>query len=125
MGTKKDPSRGRGKRNPPRSLSGIQPSGLSGTREKIEQAFRERMKTLHCPNCGLGYTDFAVDWYYAWREGLRDEIIESERASRDGPLKLKCELCGHRVWTDVFSWKLTSAEVEDAESVADPNGSKT
>jgi hypothetical protein len=85
-------------------------SGVSGTREQIEAAFRAAAKKLRCPNCDCEFTDYAVDWGGAWLEGRIDHMREDGRSERDGPFKMKCELCGHRAWTDVFLSPPRSAE---------------
>lgn len=70
--------------------------------EEIRRAFREKIKTLACPHCDTTYTDFACDWSEAWSEGRREAIRELGYDERDGPVKLKCELCGGAALTDVF-----------------------
>lgn len=71
--------------------------------EEIHRAFRESIKTLSCPHCATDYTDYACDWSEAWSEGRREAIRELGHDERDGPVKLKCELCGGKALTDVFS----------------------
>jgi hypothetical protein len=90
------------------------PSGLEGgTAEEIHAAFRARAKSLRCPNCTLEFTDSAVDWGLAWLEGRRDLMIEWNRDGRDGPFKMKCELCGHTAWSNAFLSEVTRAEPPD------------
>ena len=78
--------------------------------EEIKRAFRSTIKAIPCPGCGLTYTDAAVDWGDAWREGRRDLMDEQGWDERDGPYKLKCELCGHRAWLNIFARSVRSAE---------------
>lgn len=84
-------------------------AGVVG-RDEIENSFRNMIKALHCPECDLEFTDFAVDWGYAWREGRMDLMDEQGWQERDGPFKLKCELCGHRSWLNYFAKSVASAE---------------
>lgn len=79
-------------------------------RDEIEQAFCDMVKSLQCPGCELEFTEYAVDWGFAWCEGRRDLMDEHGWQERDGPFKLKCELCGHRSWLNYFSKSITSAE---------------
>ncbi len=60
------------------------------------------LKTLSCPHCALTYTDCAVEWTEAWLEGRRDAMRDLGYEERDGPVKLKCELCGGVALTNVF-----------------------
>ena len=69
---------------------------------ELRQAFHDRLKTLSCPHCALTYTDYAVEWAEAWLEGRRDAMRELGYEERDGPIKLKCELCGGVASTNVF-----------------------
>lgn len=78
--------------------------------QQVQQAFREQVKTLHCPVCDVAYSDYALDWAEAWHEGRRDLMAEHGWQERDGPYKLRCELCGHRAWLNYFSWTVSSAE---------------
>ncbi len=84
------------------------------TRQEIEAAFRERVKSIVCPNCELEFTDFAVDWGNAWLEGRLDLMNENGWQERDGPYKIKCELCGKRFWLDYFAWTVTSVETHSS-----------
>lgn len=70
--------------------------------EDVRKAFNEKMKTLACPHCGTGYTDYAVTWSEAWREGRRDAQRELGAQERDGPVKLKCAACGGTGMTNAF-----------------------
>lgn len=79
-------------------------------RDDVDEAFREMVKELQCPGCELEFTDFAVEWGWAWCEGRRDLMTEEGWQERDGPFKLKCELCGHRSWLNYFSKSVKSAE---------------
>ena len=83
---------------------------MSMSAQKIHQAFRARVKTLDCPMCDIAYSDAALDWAEAWLEGRRDLMDENGWQERDGPYKLRCELCGHRVWLNYFAWTVRSAE---------------
>lgn len=80
------------------------------TRSEIDQAFRDMVTSLCCPACELEYTEFAVEWGRAWYEGRKDLMDEQGWQERDGPFKLKCELCGHRSWLNYFAKSVTSAE---------------
>lgn len=81
----------------------LQFTNLSATREEVEQAFRALIKSLQCPECGLEFTDAACEWSDAWREGRRDVLAEEGTTERDGPCKIKCELCGCRSFVDYFA----------------------
>lgn len=87
-------------------------SGLVATRAEVASSFHAMVKSLKCPNCDLEFTDFALTWGDAWCEGRRDMEFEQGalECSRDGPYKLKCELCGHRSWLDYFAGSVSSAE---------------
>jgi hypothetical protein len=76
---------------------------------QLQQDFRERVKLLHCPVCDLAFTDAALDWAEAWLEGRLDLMRENNWQERDGPYKLRCELCGQRSWLNYFSWSVRSA----------------
>jgi hypothetical protein len=78
------------------------PGAISITRDEVHAAFRAALKRLHCPTCDFEYTDSAVDWAEAWLEGRLDLMREEGKFGRDGPIKLRCELCGARAWTDAF-----------------------
>jgi hypothetical protein len=80
------------------------------TREESEKAFREMVKSLRCPSCGVEFSDLAVDWGESWSEGRRDLLRELQRDERDGPYKVKCELCDHRSLIDYFRREAKSAE---------------
>jgi len=66
------------------------------------QGFRDRIKTLSCPHCATEYTDFAIDWSEAWLEGRHDAMRDFGTTERDGPVKLKCELCGGKAVTSIL-----------------------
>ena len=70
--------------------------------EEVRRAFRDMLKTLSCPHCALTYTDCAVEWTEAWLEGRRDAMRDLGYEERDGPVKLKCELCGGVAFTNAF-----------------------
>lgn len=70
--------------------------------EEIRLAFRAGLKTLSCPHCEIGYSDYAVDWSEAWLHGRRDAMHDLGKEERDGPVKLKCELCDGFALTDAF-----------------------
>jgi hypothetical protein len=78
-------------------------SGLSATRAEVEAAFRTAVKSCVCPACGLAFTDAAIDWGDAWREGYVDCIREDGSDVRDGPYKIKCEMCSRRSMYNVFA----------------------
>ena len=88
---------------------------LNASREEVEKAFREMVTSLKCPTCHEGFTDFAVTWGDAWLEGRTDLLREEDRQERDGPFKLKCELCGSRSWLNYFAGTVTS-EVPQSSS---------
>jgi len=69
---------------------------------EVEKAYREALKALTCPHCNTEYTDYAAEWSDAWREGRRDTLREVDKEERDGPVKLKCELCGGLALTNAF-----------------------
>lgn len=84
---------------------------MTVSREEVDKAFADMIKTLHCPSCDLEFTDFAVEWGRAWYEGRLDLMAEHGWQERDGPFKLKCELCGHRSWLDYFAKTVRSVEI--------------
>ena len=81
-------------------LEHVPEDSLIAARAEVELAFREMVKTLRCPACERAFTDFAVDWGDAWREGRRDLLRDQGHhdGERDVPFKLKCELCGQKSW---------------------------
>ncbi len=80
------------------------------SRSEIEQSFRDMVKSICCPECELEFTDYAVNWAEAWREGRFDLMEEHGWQERDGPVKLKCECCGHRFWLNYFTKTVTNVE---------------
>jgi len=86
------------------------PTGDSANPGDVHAEWRAMVKSLRCPGCDLEFTDFAVDWGDAWMEGRIDLMNEQDWQERDGPYKLKCELCGHRSWLDYFNSSVRSAE---------------
>jgi hypothetical protein len=70
--------------------------------EDVHRAFNAKLKTLACPHCSTTYTDFTVEWLRAYLEGRRDAMHDLGTTERDGPVKLKCELCGGQALTSVF-----------------------
>lgn len=70
--------------------------------DEVHREFNVKLKTLACPHCGELYTDFAVEWLHAYLEGRRDALNDLGTTERDGPIKLKCELCGGQALTNVF-----------------------
>ena len=78
--------------------------------QQIHHLFRERVKGLHCPQCDVTFSDYALDWAEAWQEGRHDLMAEHGWQERDGPYKLKCELCGQRSWLNYFTWSVSRAE---------------
>jgi hypothetical protein len=79
-------------------------------RSEVDEAFRKLVKSIRCPSCEVEFSDWAADWADAWVEGRRDLMRETGHDERDGPLKVKCELCGHRAWIDYFGRTARSAE---------------
>jgi hypothetical protein len=80
------------------------------TFEDVKRAFRDMVKRIQCPSCGLEFTDAAVDWGEAWSEGRRDSLVELEMQDRDGPYKVKCELCETRSFINYFSFTASTVE---------------
>lgn len=85
----------------------IRSSGLSATRAEVEAAFRAAVTSCVCPACGLEFTDAAVEWGMAWSEGYTDCIRDRGSDIRDGPFKLKCEMCGRRSMYNIFAKAVT------------------
>lgn len=108
-------------RKKPRDDRHLRPSGLVATRAEVEASFREMVKSLRCPNCDLEFTDFALTWGDAWLEGRHDLMAEDGGQERDGPYKLKCELCGHRAWLNYFAPSVSIAERPDDVPGAEPD----
>lgn len=77
--------------------------------EEVDQAFRSMVKSLRCAYCQVEFTDWAIDWGHAWCEGRLDRLREEGVEERDGPFKVKCELCGHRSWVDYFGRRVRGA----------------
>jgi hypothetical protein len=77
------------------------------TRTAIEKAFAEAVKNCACPACGENFTDSSVAWGHAWREGYVDRIREEGRDIRDGPFKIRCEMCGRRSMYGIFAQSVT------------------
>lgn len=71
--------------------------------EEMRASFVKMIKSIPCPNCGLEYTDYAVEWGEAWSEGRRDCMDETGFSERDGPYKVKCELCGSKALINYFT----------------------
>lgn len=70
--------------------------------EEIRHAFNEKLKTLACPHCATEYTDYSAEWTQAWLQGRRDAMHDLGTTERDGPVKLKCELCAGQALTNAF-----------------------
>lgn len=87
--------------------SDMQPSG---TAAQVHAAFHQAIKTLHCLECGMEFTDYAGDWGDAWLEGRFDLLKEDGQTERDGPIKVRCELCGQRHWYNYFSGTVVRAD---------------
>jgi hypothetical protein len=85
-----------------RPRSPLKYSGISATAAEVQAAFAAAIKACICPACGLEFTDAAVEWGNAWREGYVDRIREDGSDIRDGPFKLKCEMCGRRSMYNIF-----------------------
>ena len=87
--------------------SDMQPSV---TADQVHAAFHQAIKTLHCLECGMKFTDYACDWGDAWLEGRIDLLKEDGKTERDGPFKVRCELCGQRHWYNYFSRTVVRAD---------------
>lgn len=63
------------------------------------------LKRIPCPSCDLPYTDNAVQWAEGWIAGRVDLYVELQGAvqERDGPVKIRCELCEAKAWINYFS----------------------
>ena len=59
------------------------------------------------------FSDAALDWAEAWLEGRFDLMQEAGWQERDGPYKLRCELCGQRSWLNYFAWTVERAEGQE------------
>ncbi len=94
--------------NEPRTPDGQ--GGTGATAADVEAAFRDRIKAQRCPACGAPFTDAAVDWGYAWREGYLDCLHDQEWMMRDGPFKVRCAACERRSWYGLFSGRAELAE---------------
>jgi|GEM_PF-3356387 uncharacterized C2H2 Zn-finger protein len=80
------------------------------TKEEIEVAFRAMVLKIKCPHCGEVFTDGAVDWGDAWREGRIDTLREFDTQERDGPYKVKCEWCDGRSFINYFARTASKTE---------------
>jgi hypothetical protein len=94
----------------------LKSSGLSATRAEVEAAFAKAVKACICPACGLEFTDGAVAWGHAWYEGYVDRIREEGTDIRDGPFKLKCEMCGRESMFNVFGRTVTMLPENGSEA---------
>jgi len=72
-------------------------------REEVERIFCEAICRHACPSCDRLFTEAAVAWGNAWREGYDDRVREEGQDLRDGPFKLSCASCGARAWYNVFA----------------------
>ena len=86
------------------------PGGLRATAADVEAAFRDAIRAHPCPACGAPFTDYAVYWGNAWREGYLDCLYDQGWMMRDGPFKIKCEACGRRSWYKLFADRVELAE---------------
>jgi len=86
------------------------PRGPGTTAADVEAAFRDAIKAHACPACRAAFTDGAVDWGHAWREGYVDAVHDQGWMIRDGPFKLRCASCGKRAWYHVFGSRVEPAE---------------
>jgi hypothetical protein len=102
------------KRKPPFNVE-LKPGGLSATAAEVEAAFREMVKRIPCPHCSEVFTDAAVDWTVAWCEGRRDTMAEFNTHERDGPCKVKCDICGERSWINYFDETASTTRRRDGE----------
>lgn len=78
-------------------------------REAVRRSFRRAVCRHLCPSCGATFTDGAVAWGSAWREGYEDALREEGLRLRDGPFKIACEGCGERAWYHVLSDRVEGA----------------
>lgn len=81
--------------------------------QEQRQAFRDQVKALRCPHCQVEFSDAALDWAEAWLEGRFDLMQEAGWQERDGPYKLRCELCGQRSWLNYFTWTVERAKGQE------------
>jgi hypothetical protein len=88
----------------------IKHSGLVATAAEVEAEFRSAIKAHPCPACGVTFTDYAIDWGEAWREGYVDCLWDQGKTMRDGPFKLKCESCKKCSWYKLFGDRVELAE---------------
>ena len=84
-------------------------SGLSASAAEVAAAFRNMVKQIACSHCSEPFTDGAVDWSDAWREGRRDTMLEFDAQERDGPCKISCEHCDKRSWINYFAGTASTA----------------
>jgi hypothetical protein len=68
--------------------------------------------------CGLNFTDAAIEWGDTWREGYVDRTLEEGSGIRDGPFKLKCELCGRRSMYHIFGRSVTLIAEQSGDGTA-------
>jgi hypothetical protein len=81
-------------------------TNLAASAAEVADAFAVAVKACCCPACGRPFTDAAVSWGMAWREGYVDCIRAEGRDIRDGPFKIKCDTCGRRSMYNIFSQKV-------------------
>lgn len=82
---------------------------ISGSKEELEKAFRDNLKNHICPNCNTQFTDYAIDWGDAWGEGRREALREQDIVERDGPFKIKCELCDSKYYYEYFGDRISES----------------
>lgn len=87
---------------------------IIASRAEVEASFRSMILKISCPYCGEPFTDRAVDWGDAWQEGRRDTMRELDTQERDGPYKIKCELCNQRSFINYFAATASKADRDHA-----------
>ena len=84
----------------------------SASASEIKAAFGEAVRRVPCPQCSTPFSDAALAWGEAWQEGRRDLMRELRRDERDGPYKLRCDVCGSRAWLNYLAMTATRADQE-------------
>jgi hypothetical protein len=74
----------------------------------IHQEFDAALRSTTCPACELPYSDAAVQWCNGWLAGRYDLMKAIGGQERDGPVHIRCEMCGTKASFDIFTTTATA-----------------